>query len=360
MSTTLLAQTSDPLMLVGKLGQSFGESAMFGCKTVPQGHVLALHCIMENVSPLTILQTYHFIEGKLSMRADAMLGRASTIGKCKYEVKARNDQLATIEMENEHGKKCEFSLSWEDCQKEPFVWDKNKQVKTNYATPRSRTQMLWARVVSEAVRTICPQVVCGAYTPEEISDMDESPAGRVIETTATETTAPEKKTRKRADAASAATTDASVNGAGSNESISTSTATAETTGSAGTEGKVAETVSTATATEATSATETASFTAPKLPQIVIDIVALRDYVGSRWPADSKHGPWDKLWELVKSRLNISPGETDEERFTKASEPQREKALGWLNTQREIVDKLSTAKDLASWANKNPTTSAAKA
>jgi hypothetical protein len=36
--------------------------------------------------------------------------------------------------------------------------------------------MLWARVVSRGVRRLAPGVVCGRYTPEEISDIEPSSA----------------------------------------------------------------------------------------------------------------------------------------------------------------------------------------
>ena len=46
-----------------------------------------------------------------------------------------------------------------------------KTYKDNWATPRSRMQMLWARVVSDGVRTMAPEICSGIYTPEETADI---------------------------------------------------------------------------------------------------------------------------------------------------------------------------------------------
>jgi hypothetical protein len=55
-------------------------------------------------------------------------------------------------------------------QQEKWPFGKGKELKTNWSTPIGRQDMLWARVVSRGVRKLAPGVVCGRYTPEEISD----------------------------------------------------------------------------------------------------------------------------------------------------------------------------------------------
>jgi hypothetical protein len=68
------------------------------------------------------------------------------------------------------------SLSWEDVQQERYIYAKDGSLKDNWATPRGRRQMLWARVISEAVRTLAPEIVAGTYTPEETHDFVDEPA----------------------------------------------------------------------------------------------------------------------------------------------------------------------------------------
>ena len=98
--------------------------------------------------------------------------------KEKYEIVSRTNERAEIAIYK--GKKKDvFILTWQEAEKEPFTKDKGGNVKTNYATPRSRMQMLWARVVSDGVRATFPQVVAGTYTPEEVEDFtDEEKAER--------------------------------------------------------------------------------------------------------------------------------------------------------------------------------------
>lgn len=349
---SLLGQISDPLVFIGKLGGSFAHSGMFGCKTEAQGHVLAMHCVMEGVSPLTIMQTYHFIEGKLSMRADAMLGRFVSLAGGSYKVVSRTPDLASVEMTID-GKTQVFSLAWSDAQKEPFTKGKDGGVAFKYSTPRSRMQMLWCRVISDGVRTMAPQVVCGAYTPEELEDPDARPAAieaeaEVIPRTAAaesmpaaQSPEPAKRTRKP------------------KEPTPEPQCTPEP--------KPVESDCTPEAKPAESATESVAVvvasadaaspaaTAPAgLPKIVTDIIELRDYVGPRWPkGDFKN----EIWPKVFTALKVPEGQTDEERFTKADEATRQKLLTWLNGERVKIDKLATSTDLNAFANQTPTTSA---
>ena len=41
---------------------------------------------------------------------------------------------------------------------------------TRYPTPWQRKKMLWARVISDGVHTMAPEVATGIYTPEELDD----------------------------------------------------------------------------------------------------------------------------------------------------------------------------------------------
>lgn len=109
------------------------------------------------------------------MRSDAMLAGLVEAGG-RYKVVQRDSDAAKIEI-TIAGQTQAFALTWQEAQEEPFTKGKGGKIKDNWATPRSRMQMLWARVVSDGVRVMAPQVVCGGYTPEEISDFDELPAG---------------------------------------------------------------------------------------------------------------------------------------------------------------------------------------
>lgn len=166
-------RVQDIQSFIRELGENIARSQMFGCENVQQGYVLATACVAKGRDPLSLAEDYHIIHGKLSMRADRMLAGLLERGG-KYRVVERTADGADIEITYD-GQTQRFSLSWSEAQAEPFTkWTDRKtgQTKTSdkYSTPRSRMQMLWARVVSDGVRTMCPLVLSGRYTPEELGD----------------------------------------------------------------------------------------------------------------------------------------------------------------------------------------------
>lgn len=344
-----LDNIQDPVAFIIGLGNAFALSSMFGVKTKEQGQVLAMHCLMTKSSPLEIMQTFHLVDGsKLSMRADAILARFNARGG-KHQVLQRDPSCASVKLIKD-GIETTFTLKWDDCKNEPFAKGKDGAVAYNYQTPLKRMQMLWARVTSDAVRATDPGAVCGMYTPEELQDdTDSVPAnvveGEVIPRTAAaeampaaQSVEPAKRTRK------------------AKELVPEPQCTPEP--------KPVESDCTPEAKPAESATESVAVvvasadaaspvaSAPAgLPKIVTDIIEMRDYVAPRWPAGKDFGK--EIWPGVLKTLNVPEGETDAERLTKASEPVREKIAGWLNRERQKIDKLSTSTDLNTFANQNP-------
>jgi len=171
---------TDPIAAMTTIGKAIARSKMFGCDNEDQGMMLALECLARQLPPMKMAETYHLIQGKLSMKYDAMLAQFNRAGGV-HRVLSRTPDLCEIEL-TWKGDTQRFGLSWEDCQKEPFVYSNTKKpeggyyLKDNYSTPRRRMQMMWARVVSDGVRTMAPIVVQGYYTPEELeTDMGDSP-----------------------------------------------------------------------------------------------------------------------------------------------------------------------------------------
>lgn len=174
MNEITLYDKLDPLDAIDRMGEFFAKSGMFGCERVEQGKVLAAVCMAEKKSPIQVLRENHLIDGKLSQRADYMLASFRQRGG-KHRVIERSPDRAAVELELD-GEKQAFVLTFADACLEPHPWsnkrgpDGKTLLKTNWATPRARMQMLWARVISDGVRTMCPEVVAGIYTPEEIAD----------------------------------------------------------------------------------------------------------------------------------------------------------------------------------------------
>lgn len=179
---TIYNQISDPVTAIKTLGTSIARSQIFGCQNESQGEVLAMECMARRLPPLMLAERYHIIQGKLSMKSDAMLaGFEEADGE--YEIKEYSPEACEIIFSR--GKsEIRIRITWEDAQREPWPWflDKKtgqKVLKETWASPIGRQDLLWARVVSRGVRRLAPGVVCGRYTPEEIGDFDDAPVAVV-------------------------------------------------------------------------------------------------------------------------------------------------------------------------------------
>jgi hypothetical protein len=190
MSTELVVKSSMlPVQrmddLIG-IGQMIAKSGMFGIRNPAEGFIVAATCHQQRISLMEFKETYHIIQVTPSKRADSMLAQFIELGG-EYEVVSRTPDKAEIKARFRSAAGT-FSLTWEEAQKEPFVYVgkeasiiekiqagrwKDLMMKPKYATPRSRMQMLWSRVISDGVRTMESQVCSGIYTPEEyVADTD--------------------------------------------------------------------------------------------------------------------------------------------------------------------------------------------
>lgn len=175
---SLYQKMADPIAAIEKMGEWFYRSGLFGNLTSPAGGcVIAMACMAENRTPFEISKRYHVIDNKLSMKAEAMLAEFNSRGG-KHRIIQRDGDCVAVELTPHGGAPVEFRFTWEEAQAERYVYGKDgKTLKDNWSTPRRRMQMMWARVVSDAVRAVDPGVVVGTYTPEEIMDMiDSEPA----------------------------------------------------------------------------------------------------------------------------------------------------------------------------------------
>jgi hypothetical protein len=163
---SLFQGITNPIEAAHQLGEAFAASGLFGCSRPQQGTVLAMQCLATGMSPFELTQTYHIIDGKLSMKADAMLGRfLSAGGKAVWGARTAEKVSARfIYRDND----LEMSVSMQELIASGVALSKGDQLKDNYR--RHPRQMLTARLISEAVRLLAPEIVAGVYTPEEIGD----------------------------------------------------------------------------------------------------------------------------------------------------------------------------------------------
>ena len=161
-----------PVTSIGDLqtiGQCIAQSGMFGVTTPSAGLVVAATCYQQGLSLLEFSRTYHVIQGRPSMRADAMLAEFRKRGG-KYKIVENSVTRAAADFEFE-GNKFQGVYTMDDARRSGDCFEKDgKAIKHNWA--HRAENMLWARMISRTVRILCPEIVAGIYTPEEVQDFD--------------------------------------------------------------------------------------------------------------------------------------------------------------------------------------------
>ena len=169
---------------VRELAMAIAKSGMFNCDNDSQAYLIAMECFVRRCSPIEIMTRFHVIKGKLAVKAGVMLADAQRYG-WRHRVLSRTPELASLQLIRED-ESLTFSLSWESAKQEPFIYDmkeaeavkqlaagKTPTLKPKYSTPRARMQMLWARVVTDAITACCPQAASGCQAPEIVDDYDD-------------------------------------------------------------------------------------------------------------------------------------------------------------------------------------------
>lgn len=174
-----------PMADIEKMGGAIAQSGLFGMKTAAQAIALMLIAQAEGKHPAIAARDYHIIQGKPSLKADAMLSRFQEYGG-KFKWLHYDEKCC--EAWFSHSSTGELTIKWtvemaanvKSFDKESNKWQAltEKQTWKNY--PR---QMLSARVISEGVRKLCPAACNGMYTPEEVQDFEPLPP-KPVETTA--------------------------------------------------------------------------------------------------------------------------------------------------------------------------------
>jgi hypothetical protein len=172
---SLFTNVSDPVGAAMQLGEAFAASGMFGCTKPAQGAILALQCLTSGLTPFEVTQTYHLLDGKLSMKADAMLGRFVAAGGKVIWVTRTSERVKARWIYRDNDREMEVTM--QELVASGVALGKGGELKDNYK--RHPRQMLTARLISEAVRLLAPDVVSGVYTPEEVSDFTPAPVERV-------------------------------------------------------------------------------------------------------------------------------------------------------------------------------------
>jgi hypothetical protein len=152
-----------PIADIQTMAEVAAKSRMFGFKSTEEAMAIMLLCQAESLHPAIAMRDYHVIQGRPTLKADAMLARFQQAGgKVQWDQYTDDEVSATFS----HPNGGSLSVSWTFKQAQEI----GLTGKDNWKKyPRA---MLRARVISEGIRTVYPGCVVGVYTPEEASDFD--------------------------------------------------------------------------------------------------------------------------------------------------------------------------------------------
>lgn len=153
-----------PFSEIQRLAKSAVASKMFGVKTEDEAISLMMIAQSEGIHPMTAVRDYHVIQNRPSLKAETMLARFQQAGG-SVQWHELTDIKADATFTHPSGGSLRLDWTIERAKAAGLG------TKDNWKSfPRA---MLRSRLVSEGVRTVCPGVLIGAYTPEEIIDIPE-------------------------------------------------------------------------------------------------------------------------------------------------------------------------------------------
>jgi hypothetical protein len=155
----LYNRIQDPIAAAVSLGKPF--ALMFGLSNEAEGTFLALAAMAENRTPFEIVRTYDVVKGRLRKKALAVYA----------EFRAKGGKVKWINT-GKDGVRAEAQFTFEDQTiVESFSLEEAKKqnlVKADSAWTKTPGNMLRARVLSNAIAMLCPEIIAGEMeSPED-------------------------------------------------------------------------------------------------------------------------------------------------------------------------------------------------
>jgi hypothetical protein len=147
-----------------RMAETIAKSRLFGVTQVDQVVALMLMAEAEGRHVASAMQDYSVIQGKPSLKAEAMLARFQQAGGRVKWTCLTDERVSAI-------------FSHAQCDPVEIDWDMARAKQAQLANPMWKKyprQMLRARVISEGVRTAYPGALGGMYAPEEVIDFEPS------------------------------------------------------------------------------------------------------------------------------------------------------------------------------------------
>lgn len=151
-----------PFNDVERMAKAMASSGLFGFNRPEQALAMMLIAQAEGLHPAIAARDYHIINGKPTLKADAMLARFMSSGG-KVEWLELTEEVVSARFTHPSGGSA------------VITWDMAMAKRAGLDTPTWKKyprQMLRSRVVSEGVRTVNPGSVVGVYTEDEVVNME--------------------------------------------------------------------------------------------------------------------------------------------------------------------------------------------
>ena len=150
-----------PIDQISLMAKAIAESKLFGIQTPAQALALGLLCQAEGRHPAEAARDYHIINGKPSLKSEAMLARFQQAGG-KVDWHEYTHEAVSGTFTHPQGGSLKVSWTMQDATRAGLTG--------NPTWKKFPRQMLKARCISEAVRGIFPGVLSGLYAPEEVGE----------------------------------------------------------------------------------------------------------------------------------------------------------------------------------------------
>lgn len=164
----IVARAPDPVAAIDRIGFWLAKSGMFRVDRLEAGPVIALTCISEGLSPAEFGRTYHIVEGKQQKRAEAVLADFRRRGGAIRWTEDGSDGKRAAGVFTFEGRETPLAYSMEDATRAGLV-------KPGSGWTKRPANMLRARLVTNGVRMLCPEIFGGEYD-EETATASEGPA----------------------------------------------------------------------------------------------------------------------------------------------------------------------------------------
>ncbi len=155
------------------LGEVFAQSGMFpDVKSKSQAVVKVLAGKELGFGPIYSMCKVFMVQGKVAVAAEAMGAMVKRSGRYDYSVKTLTDTECVLQFTDNNKPAYESHFTMEDARRANLIKPEGGWVKW----PRA---MLMSKALSQGARIVCPHIISGVYTAEDM-EVETTEEGEVV------------------------------------------------------------------------------------------------------------------------------------------------------------------------------------